>query len=300
MPSNDLEQPQENMLIPGAKAGALGFTAANVIKQLARKRYLGHGHLLSSSLASAAFGGMVGGLAGTFFKKKPQEVPMLYKRAGVLNNFVKNNPNTTILAGLLGLGLAVPAAKRIGETVVNTAGNRAGVTSPYLSTVANDIGQAVGYGIGSSSLNAIGKTVRDAGHPWKGRMVSTLGSLADMKSKYHAFHGAYSGYRGIRDGIQSPITKDPQVVKQSGILTTMTSTLKPYLNTAVNGAKLTYNTNKTLANAAVTANKVYNDAKRIAAPIGKAMQTPVGKAIFRGAKGISAGISAGRNTYKDY
>ena len=300
MHSNGLEQPQENMLIPGAKAGALGFTAANAIKQLTRKRYLGHGHLLSSSLASAAFGGMVGGFAGTFFKKKPQEVPMLYKRAGALDDVVKNNPKTTILAGLLGLGLAVPAAKRLGETAVNTVGSRAKITSPYLPVIANDVGQAVGYGIGASALDAMGKSVRDAGHPWKGRMVSALGSLADMKSSYHAIHGAYSGYRGIRDGLQAPVTQDPQVVKQSGVLTTMTSTLKPYIDTAVNGAKLTYNTNKTLANAAVTANKVYTDAKRIAAPIGRAMQTPIGKAVSRGIRGVSAGFTAGRKTYKDY
>lgn len=300
MPNNDLEQPQENMLIPGAKAGALGFTAANAIKQLTRKRYLGHGHLLSSSLASAAFGGLAGGLAGTFFKKKPQEVPMLYKRAGAVNDFVKNNPKTTILAGLLGLGLAIPAAKRLGETAVHTVGRRAKITSPYLPVVANDVGQAAGYGVGSSVLNALGETVRDAGHPWKGRMVSTLGSLADMKASYHAIHGAYSGYRGVRDGLQAPVAQDLPVIKQSGILTTMTSTLKPYIDTAANGAKLTYNTNKALANAAVTANKVYTDAKRIAAPIGRAMQTPAGKAAFRGIRSVNAGFTAGRQTYKDY
>lgn len=296
MHSNDLEQPQENMLIPGAKAGALGFTAANAIKQLTRKRYLGHGHLLSSSLASAAFGGMVGGLAGTFFKKKPQEVPMLYKRAGAVNDFVKNNPKTTILAGLLGLGLAIPTAKRLGETAVHAVGSRAKITSPYLPIVANDVGQAAGYGVGSSALNALGEAVRDAGHPWKGRMVSTLGSLADMKASYHAIHGAYSGYRGIRDGLQAPVTQDPQVIKQSGILTSTASAITPIAGAAANGAKLSYGATKALT----TANKVYTDVKRVAAPVARAMQTPAGKAAYRGARVLTAGFAAGRQTYKDY
>lgn len=59
-------------MLPGAKAGALGFTGANIAKQLLAKKFKGYGHLATSSLASAAFGGLVGGIGGTFFPKTKQ------------------------------------------------------------------------------------------------------------------------------------------------------------------------------------------------------------------------------------
>jgi hypothetical protein len=289
---------QENYLVPGAITGAAGFTGANIIKQLAKKRYLGHKHLLKSSLGSAAFGALAGGLTGTFFNKKNNEEDMIYKRASYIDNFAKKNPKTLILAGLLGSGLVGAGLNQLGKNAIRRVSNRYNIKNKYMDNLANDVGQGLQYGMSSSALNHMGNTVRAAGHPIKGRLVSMLGTAADAKAKYHMVHGAYSGYRGVHDAITR--YDEPEVVKQSGVLTTMTSTLKPYIDTAVNGAKLTYNTNKTLANAAVTANKVYTDAKRIAAPIGRAMQTPIGKAVSRGIRGVSAGFTAGRKTYKDY
>lgn len=289
---------QENYLVPGAIAGAAGFTGANIIKQLAKNRYLGHKHLLKSSLGSAAFGALAGGLTGTFFNKKNTKEDMMYKRASYIDNVAKKNPKTLILASLLGCGLVGAGANQLGKNAIRRASNRYNIKNKYMDNLANDVGQGLQYGMDSAALKYIGNTVHDAGHPIKGNLISMLGTAADAKAKYHMLHGAYSGYRGAHDAITA--YGEPGVVKQSGVLTTMTSALKPYLNTAVNGAKLTYNANKTLANVAGTANKVYTDAKRIAAPIGKAMQTPTGKAVFRGIRGASAGFSAGKKTYQDY
>lgn len=55
--------------IPGAKAGALGFMGANIAKQLLAKKFKGYGHLTTSSLASATFGGLVGGLGGSLIPR---------------------------------------------------------------------------------------------------------------------------------------------------------------------------------------------------------------------------------------
>lgn len=75
------------MMLPGAAAGALGFTAANIGKQLLANKFKGYGHLATSSLASAGFGALVGGLGGSFVKKKPRSTPI----QAVYNNEMNNN-----------------------------------------------------------------------------------------------------------------------------------------------------------------------------------------------------------------
>ena len=74
------------MMLPGAAAGALGFTAANIGKQLLASKFKGYGHLATSSLASAGFGALVGGLGGSFVKKKPMSTPIQTAYNNEMNN----------------------------------------------------------------------------------------------------------------------------------------------------------------------------------------------------------------------
>lgn len=74
------------MMLPGAAAGALGFTAANIGKQLLANKFKGYGHLATSSLASAGFGALVGGLGGSFIKKKPRSTPIQTAYNNEMNN----------------------------------------------------------------------------------------------------------------------------------------------------------------------------------------------------------------------
>lgn len=74
------------MMLPGAAAGALGFTAANIGKQLLANKFKGYGHLATSSLASAGFGALVGGLGGSFVKKKPRSTPIQTAYNNEMNN----------------------------------------------------------------------------------------------------------------------------------------------------------------------------------------------------------------------
>lgn len=74
------------MMLPGAAAGALGFTAANIGKQLLASKFKGYGHLATSSLASAGFGALVGGLGGSFINKKPRSTPIQASYNNEMNN----------------------------------------------------------------------------------------------------------------------------------------------------------------------------------------------------------------------
>lgn len=74
------------MMLPGAAAGALGFTAANIGKQLLASKFKGYGHLATSSLASAGFGALVGGLGGSFINKKPRSTPIQASYNNGMNN----------------------------------------------------------------------------------------------------------------------------------------------------------------------------------------------------------------------
>lgn len=74
------------MMLPGAAAGALGFTAANIGKQLLASKFKGYGHLATSSLASAGFGALVGGLGGSFINKKPRTTPIQASYNNEMNN----------------------------------------------------------------------------------------------------------------------------------------------------------------------------------------------------------------------
>lgn len=76
------------MMLPGTAAGALGFTAANIGKQLLASKFKGYGHLATSSLASAGFGALVGGLGGSFINMKPRMNNNKYidKQAGVVSS----------------------------------------------------------------------------------------------------------------------------------------------------------------------------------------------------------------------
>ena len=89
------------MMLPGAAAGALGFTAANIGKQLLASKFKGYGHLATSSLASAGFGALVGGLGGSFINKKPRSTPI----QASYNNEMNNN-NYIDKVGTTGLGLS--------------------------------------------------------------------------------------------------------------------------------------------------------------------------------------------------
>lgn len=84
------------MMLPGAAAGALGFTAANIGKQLLASKFKGYGHLATSSLASAGFGALVGGLGGSFINKKPRSTPM----QASYNNGMNNNNYIDKQAGI--------------------------------------------------------------------------------------------------------------------------------------------------------------------------------------------------------
>lgn len=84
------------MMLPGAAAGALGFTAANIGKQLLASKFKGYGHLATSSLASAGFGALVGGLCGSFINKKPRSTPI----QASYNNEMNNNNYTDKQAGV--------------------------------------------------------------------------------------------------------------------------------------------------------------------------------------------------------
>ncbi len=85
------------MMLPGAAAGALGFTAANIGKQLLASKFKGYGHLATSSLASAGFGALVGGLGGSFINKKPMSTPI----QASYNNEMNNNNYIDKQAGIL-------------------------------------------------------------------------------------------------------------------------------------------------------------------------------------------------------
>lgn len=85
------------MMLPGAAAGALGFTAANIGKQLLASKFKGYGHLATSSLASAGFGALVGGLGGSFINKKPRSTPM----QASYNNGMNNNNYIDKQAGVV-------------------------------------------------------------------------------------------------------------------------------------------------------------------------------------------------------
>lgn len=85
------------MMLPGAAAGALGFTAANIGKQLLASKFKGYGHLATSSLASAGFGALVGGLGGSFINKKPRSTPM----QASYNNGMNNNNYIDKQAGII-------------------------------------------------------------------------------------------------------------------------------------------------------------------------------------------------------
>lgn len=85
------------MMLPGAATGALGFTAANIGKQLLASKFKGYGHLATSSLASAGFGALVGGLGGSFINKKPRSTPM----QASYNNGMNNNNYIDKQAGIL-------------------------------------------------------------------------------------------------------------------------------------------------------------------------------------------------------
>lgn len=60
------------LTLPGAVTGALGFTAANIGKQLLAKKFKGYGHLAKSSLASGIYGGALGALVGSLIPRKKQ------------------------------------------------------------------------------------------------------------------------------------------------------------------------------------------------------------------------------------
>lgn len=75
-----------SMMLPGAAAGALGFTAANIGKQLLASKFKGYGHLATSSLASAGFGALVGVLGGSFINKKPRSTPIQASYNNEMNN----------------------------------------------------------------------------------------------------------------------------------------------------------------------------------------------------------------------
>lgn len=85
------------MMLPGAAAGALGFTAANIGKQLLASKFKGYGHLATSSLASAGFGALVGGLGGSFINKKPRSTPI----QASYNNGMNNNNYIDKQAGII-------------------------------------------------------------------------------------------------------------------------------------------------------------------------------------------------------
>lgn len=91
------------MMLPGAAAGALGFTAANIGKQLLANKFKGYGHLATSSLASAGFGALVGGLGGSFVKKKPRSTPIQTAYNNEMNNNNYIDKQAGIVSGVKGI-----------------------------------------------------------------------------------------------------------------------------------------------------------------------------------------------------
>lgn len=108
------------MMLPGAAAGALGFTVANIGKQLLANKFKGYGHLATSSLASAGFGALVGGLGGSFVKKKPRSTSI----QAAYNNEMNNN--------------YINKQARISLPVAAAGFGAAGIGGAYLSRKYND------------------------------------------------------------------------------------------------------------------------------------------------------------------
>lgn len=157
------------MMLPGAAAGALGFTAANIGKQLLANKFKGYGHLATSSLASAGFGALVGGLGGSFVKKKPRSTPIQTAYNNEMNNNNYIDKQAGIVSGVKGiardlLGTDVKRYTRRAD-LINRVAERATGTDIYNFNRMARIGNAATRNANSleEAVARMGKARRIAG-----------------------------------------------------------------------------------------------------------------------------------------